>query len=227
MSRLQRDMSHKKRDTPLISTSYESIRVIDDWLNPEGAEAVLQLGLASDYVDMEWGGHVYPSTAMCSDDMAETMRGPLSAAVGGEVEIVNTFFRLSHEDLHMGDIYTNAEVEPHEFRVHWDPGMGPFTAILYLNRPPYDVGGTAYWRHVPSSRTSVKGLKKGTPTYEQLFRDCTDGMAWELHSLVGSQWNRLAIYRSDLIHSQWPLAGWGSTKETSRLVWVCFFTMPQ
>ena len=218
MSRLQRDMSRKKRDTPIVSTSCEAIRVIDDWLNPEGAEAMRSLGLSRQFIDIEYGGSLYPSISVCTDEMAETMKAPLGAVVGGEVNIVNSFFRLSGEDVHTG--------MGNDFRVHWDAEMGDYTAIMYLNKAPYALGGTGFWRHVPTGWTTVKNLECATATYEQLCVDSTDGLAWELHSLVGSQWNRLGIYRSDLIHSQWPLRGWGSTKETSRLVWVCFFDMP-
>ena len=212
-------MSRKKCDTPMITGASEVIRVIENFLPEEAAVALRDLALSREFINVEHAGHLYPSVHVCSPNVDDAMKVPLQNVTGGEVDIITSFFRLSGEDVHTGD--------GSEFRVHWDSAMGDYTAILYLNENADSMGGTAFWKHIPSGWTSVES-SSGMPeaAFEQLCADSRDGMAWELHSLVGSQWNRLGIYRSDLIHSQWPLQGWGSTKETSRLVWVCFFDMP-
>ena len=218
MSRYYRDTSRKKCDMNGVHTAYESIRVIDSFMPPGGAEALREIGLDANFLEIEYDDDRFPSISVCGDEVSSMMEPALRLATGHDVEILHSFYKMSGELVHAGD--------NHDFAVHWDEEVAPYTAVLHLNQAPYAVGGTGFWRHVPTGWTSVKELSAHGATMEQLRSDSTESLAWELHTLVGSQWNRLSIYRSDLIHSQWPLRGYGSTKETSRLSWVCFFIMP-
>ena len=177
-----------------------------------------EMGLSSHYIDIEYEGDKFPSIAVCEDEVAQIMNPALAHVTGYDVQILHSYFKMSGENVNRG--------EENKFFAHWDDEPAPFVAVFHLNEAPYAVGGTAFWRHVPSGWTSTKDLPAHSATMEQLVRDRQESLAWELHTLVGSQWNRLTIYRSDLIHSQWPIRGYGSNKEESRLVWVCFFLMP-
>ena len=115
-------------------------------------------------------------------------------------------------------------------KIHVDPSH--WSGILYLSRTEDSVGGTEFYRHIPTNTdqvpTDLEGLKAiGYSSYPEmrqdiLGRDATDRSKWELAMTVPMRFNRLVLLRPWLWHTSGP--GFGTSVEDGRLIYVMFFT---
>ena len=115
-------------------------------------------------------------------------------------------------------------------KIHVDPSH--WSGILYLSRSEGSVGGTEFYRHIPTNTdqvpTDLEGLKAiGYSSYPEmrqdiLGRDATDRSKWELAMTVPMRFNRLVLLRPWLWHTSGP--GFGTSVEDGRLIYVMFFT---
>lgn len=95
--------------------------------------------------------------------------------------------------------------------IHVDGGWGTHALVLYLSRAPDGTGstGTAFWKY-----TGMDNSEGATD----------DPSEWEQTYLCQEEFGKAVIYTSDTYHSRWPLAAYGTSPETGRLIAVAFFS---
>lgn len=190
-----------------------ALTIIDDFLVNEKAEEIRREALKAGFKDLQFMGGTYQGTGIeyRPPELAEA----ISQFFGGrEIKVHVSAFRLGHKD-------TTLHVN-----IHSDNVIARWAGVYYLNPPEQCKGGTAFYK--------LKGVNWETmPTQDILdasghdldwLRDkWTNEEAWDLISLAGMKWNRFIFYPTEYFHSRYPLNGWGSEPEESRLVWVVFF----
>ena len=113
--------------------------------------------------------------------------------------------------------------------VHVDPGQ--WSGILYLSLPEHCIGGTEFYRHIPSNSERVPmthaeqqamGVRSFQDVLEKVIRpDGNDPTKWERIMQVPMRFNRLVMFRPWLWHNAGP--GFGDKLENARLVYLLFF----
>jgi len=88
-----------------------------------------------------------------------------------------------------------------------------WTGILYLTPGAPTESGTAIYRHKP---TGVYKQEKDAEMLED------DDSSWEVISVIGNVYNRLALFKGNLYHKS-LLSGFGHDKYSARLTQVFFF----
>lgn len=117
---------------------------------------------------------------------------------------------------------------PHCF-CHADTICAEWASILYLNLPEQCHGGTAFWRHnilrIDAMPTAEEARQWGEPSEvaKRIGYDWQNPSLWEQVGFVGMKFNRFVTYPTKLFHSRWPQTGFGTSKETGRLIHVSFY----
>lgn len=189
-----------------------NLLIVDDFLvNPEGfREAVL----SQEWRDIKFGGEVYRRIQARDFDEHKSL---VELATGRTVEQEYTITRLNYK----GEMPNNA--------IHSDNDCGQYAAVLYLNLPGQEQGGTALWRHRATGLESFdeaeirRAGRSPFRTLEQLKQDWNNVEAWEQVALAPMKFNRAIFYPGKCFHSRWPLDAFGSDPEDGRLVWCSFF----
>ncbi|MBN8480701.1 MAG: hypothetical protein J0L88_03815 [Xanthomonadales bacterium] len=114
-------------------------------------------------------------------------------------------------------------------KVHID--QSHWSGILYLSRPRDCRGGTDFFRHrrTGSDRAPIDAQELAAMGYASMAemhhdiieRDSNDDSAWEPTMQVPMRYNRLVLLRPWLWHTAG--AGFGTTLEEARLVFLMFF----
>lgn len=114
-------------------------------------------------------------------------------------------------------------------KVHID--QSHWSGILYLSRPEDCRGGTDFFRHrrTGSDRAPIDANELAAMGYASMAemhrdiveRDSNDDAAWEPTMQVPMRFNRLVLLRPWLWHTAG--AGFGTTLEDARLVYLMFF----
>lgn len=115
-------------------------------------------------------------------------------------------------------------------RIHADSAYSDYAFVLFLNPPEQCQGGTAFWRHKqygfsawPTEREIRLKGKSPVRVFRQLQTEWQDLSKWEQLHLAEMKWNRCICYPTKDFHSRWPLEGFGTEKENSRLIAIGFF----
>lgn len=181
------------------------LRVYDDFLtNPE---SIRSRGLRAKYGDyLGKDGEIYKRV---SDQAIPEVVDALQRAMGRPIELLGMGYRLNYA----GELPNHA--------IHSDLGWGTYAAVVYLSEPPtHETSGTAFWQHW----TGWDRVRRGEETVlVDVLADWDKIEAWEQTAFVPSKFNRAAIYRSELFHSRWPFAAYGSSPDDGRLIVVAFF----
>jgi hypothetical protein len=181
------------------------LRVYDNFL--DNPHSVRSRGLRAKYGNLlGQDGEMYKRVCDCT--IPEVVDA-LNAAMGRPIELLGMGYRLNYA----GELPNHA--------IHSDLGWGTYAAVVYLSEPPFDqYSGTAFWRH----HTGWDRCRKGEESVlVDVLNDWDNKEAWEQTAFVPSAFNRAAIYRSELFHSRWPFAAYGSGPDDGRLIVVAFF----
>ena len=114
-------------------------------------------------------------------------------------------------------------------KVHID--QSHWSGILYLSREEDSMGGTDFFRHIPTNSDRAPTdpdelAQMGFASYEEMQRaiiekDSLDDSKWERNMTVPMRFNRLVLLRPWLWHTAGP--GFGDRLENGRLVYLMFF----
>lgn len=159
--------------------------------------AYRQLALTHRFEDIQTDDELWRGIALLPDEVV------LSRLIQQFMPMATTrltFFRKSPA----------GQLEPNF--IHSDEGMGQWTAILYLNDPPADGDGTAFWRYRPTGEVigSARALAK-------------DPALWTRWHEVPAKLGRLILFDSWLFHSRAIEDNYGQGDD-ARLVQVAFGT---
>lgn len=181
------------------------LRIYDDFL--ESPDDTRSKGLKAKFGNkVERDGEVYKRVA---DQVLPEVVDALNTAMGRPIELLGMGWRLNYEK----------EMPNHA--IHADLGWGTYASVVYLSTPPdWQYSGTAFWEH----HTGHDRVKQGEENVlKDVINDWDNPLAWNQTAFVPSKFNRGIIYRSELFHSRWPFAGYGSSPEDGRLIVVSFF----
>jgi hypothetical protein len=113
--------------------------------------------------------------------------------------------------------------------VHVDPGR--WSGILYLSLPEHCIGGTEFYRHIPTDServpiTRAEQKAMGVQSFDDVLEKviephANDPTKWERVMRVPMRFNRLVLFRPWLWHNAGP--GFGDKPENARLVYLMFF----
>lgn len=127
----------------------------------------------------------------------------------------------------------NFEGELPNHSIHSDNGYDDYAGVLYLNRPEDCKGGTAFWKwreldtHNFPTEAEIRRLgKKPLRVYQKLHEAYNRPEEWEQVHVAEMKFNRLVVYPTKTFHSRWPLAAFGTTPETARMIVAMFFSIP-
>lgn len=170
------------------------------------------MALGVDYAPREFKGHAYNGIGLAGIKDADRV---IASAIGLEVDLVMQFFRLNL-----------ADDQPTTY-IHADTGVGAsHAALIYLSDPQDCRGGTAFWRHRSLGWDRLPaGFVPNETSAKNLNTDGDDEGKWQMDSLVGMKFNRMAIYPTAMFHSRYPREAFGDTPESGRLIWVGFFNL--
>lgn len=142
----------------------------------------------------------------------------VSEAVGYDVNPAISFYRF----------FLDKE-KPH-FDVHADNMYDQMASVLYLNPPCEHKSGTAFWRHketgleeMPNNEQVISWGHDPKEWFTKFVTDWHDISKWEQVGFVAMKYNRFITYPTRLLHSRWPLEGFGKDKESARLIHVYFY----
>lgn len=119
--------------------------------------------------------------------------------------------------------------------IHPDTAVGEgsdaMAGVLYLTRPRFCMGGTAFWAHnelgwdaVPTlPEMQAQGARWETVA-DLLTKDANDQSKWSMTGLVPMKYNRFLTYPVRTFHSRWPKLGWGTNYDNGRLIIACFYS---
>lgn len=109
--------------------------------------------------------------------------------------------------------------------IHTDAPVSRTTVILYLNTPTQCLGGTAFYRHLP---TGLEALPPDASPelMARLARDGHDRSKWVVTEACNMAWNRLLAFDSARFHAPFPATGWGDSPETGRLIQAWWLAEP-
>ena len=130
----------------------------------------------------------------------------------------------SHAKLRLTLASDTGKAAVHTDSSHW-------SGILYLTLPKYCLGGTSFYRHLPSSMDHVPynkaqlaaaGLSDFSEVGEKLLlADTNDPEKWEKIMNLPMRFNRLVLFRPWLYHNAGP--GFGDSIENGRLIYPLFY----
>jgi hypothetical protein len=195
-----------------------SFVMIDDFLqNPHDARA-RALGLGYDPASKNGNYPGLTSTrAMPIPGLDEAVSRVVGAPVTGAPGTLHGHCRLTLK----GDRGASG--------VHVDPAF--YSGILYLSLPEHAAGGTDFYRHrrtglerVPADPLDV--MRAGYDTHDALVEDVVNAdtlkpAKWERVFTAPMRFNRLILFSPWMFHNSG--AGFGTTPETGRLVYLLFF----
>lgn len=186
-------------------------------------EEIRSAALSFEAKEVEFGGFMFPGIIReegLEKMMCDHLCPIIASQIGRTIIPVLTFFRLGLSD-HKPEIYIHADK------------LDNFShaAVFYLTPDVVSEGGTAFWKHNETGldhlpqpdRLEMAGLKWDQAFCDKINSEGRDESLWTMIGLVGAKFNRLALYPGQFFHSRYPMNYSGSTPETGRLVWVCFF----
>jgi hypothetical protein len=189
-----------------------NLLIVDDFLpDPDGFRAGV---LGQEWRNIKFGGEVYKRIQARDYDEHKWL---IEKAIGRAIQQEYTITRLNYA----GEMPNNA--------IHSDNDCGAYAAVLYLNLPGQEQGGTALWRHKATGLESFDEVeirragKSPFKTLETLSKDWNNPDAWEQVALAPMKFNRAIFYPGKCFHSRWPLDAFGSKPYDGRLVWCSFF----
>lgn len=119
--------------------------------------------------------------------------------------------------------------DPHSW-VHSDECCAKYAAVMYMNLPEQCVGGTAFWKHIPTGLDYMPTVEERVASGvdpvefgEAINRDTHDKSKWEPVSMAGMKFNRMIMYPTNMFHSRMPFDAFGDCPENGRIVFVSFF----
>ncbi len=199
-------------DTVEPNIMLTSLKIIDDFYPlPEELKAC---ALSLPDKDEVWDGHTYHGGRRYEHEgFKQIMASRLSTAVDAPVEFVIQSFVVATKGF-----------ETTQW-IHADLGLGQYAAVLHLHNTG---GGTAFWKHRQTgqewiSPEMLEQLGGPEKTAAQIQQEGQSEDAWEMVSLAGAKFNRIAIYPSALFHSRWPKDVAAETVEDGRITWIAFF----
>ena len=183
-----------------------------------------ECALGNDFnVAPEFQGHNYKGAVPVVDpDVIREIETGLGAVHQGKKCVVSlAFFRMSLEG------------EDTPAWIHPDSSCDSHAAVIYLTRPRFCFGGTAFWRH---RELGWDALPQGPELEEEgvvltdefmsgLHQDSGDIDKWEMTGLAQMKYNRLVTFRSNLFHSRWPKDPFGTNYDNGRLILGCFYSI--
>ena len=188
-----------------------SLKIVDDFYPLP--EELVACALALPDKDEVWDGHTYRGWRRYENEAFKSvMASRLASVVDHNVDIVLQSFVVATKGF-----------ETTQW-IHADLGLGQYAAVLHLHN---NGGGTAFWKHKRTgqdwiSPAMLEALGGPENTAAELQDEGTSQEAWEMTSLAGAKFNRLAVYPSALFHSRWPKAV-DVGIESARITWVAFF----
>jgi hypothetical protein len=179
----------------------EQIQVFDDVL--ADPHAYRNEALALPFGDIQIGPDLFKGIALAPNPaVARALMGHLPDA-----EPQLSFFRRSPA----------GQQEPNY--IHTDREMGDWTGIYYCNPRPASGDGTIFWERIST------GQIYGTWDDPQLRDAVKDPALWRPHRRTYAKFNRLLVFRSDLLHSRALFNNYGTAEgHDARLVQVLFGT---
>lgn len=185
------------------------VTIIDDFLpDPDKVRAeVIKAGFS----DFEFQGKIY-QTVNITDGMEDIK--PAFDSIFGEVR------------MHLSAWRQGKQGSPLHSKVHADNSCAAMASVLYMNKPEDCSGGTAFWRHKETaweSMPTAEQLEEMGYTLEAYGDEWNKIQAWEQVMVAPMAYNRIVIYPTTLIHSRWPLEGFGDDEENARMIGAFFF----
>jgi hypothetical protein len=183
--------------------------------------AVREWAMHQDWsVAPEYQGHRYPGCIELPANIADTVTAGLSKAHGSTAKPSLMFARMS----------LAGESTP--AWIHADSGVDEYAAVLYLTRPTYCTGGTAFWYHnelqwdrVPDAKAlREQGVVWNQSFADRLNHDANDVKHWSMTGLIPMKYNRLLTFKSKLFHSRWPQQSLGTNYDNGRLIIAAFYS---
>lgn len=181
------------------------LRVYDEFL--DNPNSVRNRGLRAKYGNyLGKDGEMYKRV---SNQTIPEVVDALNKAMGRPIELLGMGYRLNYA----GELPNHA--------IHSDLGWGTYAAVVYLSEPAdHEHSGTAFWKHWTGHDRCRVGEES---VLVDVLADWDKIEAWEQTAFVPGKFNRAAIYRSELFHSRWPFAAYGSSPDDGRLIAVAFF----
>lgn len=191
-----------------------ALRIIDD-LHPD-PDGHRERVLESEFKDrLGPDGGTYSNVSLHQEPELIAL---VSKAVGYPVTPQVSFYRF----------FLDGE-KPH-FDVHADNMYDQMASVLYLNPNSGQRSGTAFWRHketgldyMPDKEEIIAQGKDPQEWYTKFVTDWHDISKWDQVGFVAMKYNRFITYPTRLLHSRWPLEGFGKNKESARLIHVYFY----
>ncbi|WP_374602264.1 DUF6445 family protein [Niveibacterium sp.] len=206
------------------------LAIIDDVLkHPLGYR---EHALEQDFQPIVYAGQNFPGLQTKGTDPQDIM-AVVASALGRRVKWISPdtgAYRVSYAG---STARTDIHVD-NEDGDNWDR----FAAVLYLNLPGQEQGGTMFWRHrdigwerrLPDEEVRAAGFRTFKAFQERWlpnqasrpFNEIADGRdAWEPIVELPMRNNRLVLYRGHFFHSLSNV--FGSTLQDGRLVQLFFF----
>lgn len=195
--------------------------VADDFF--KNAFNVRAFALAHDFnVAPEFQGHRYKGCVPVADPkLLSELEAGLAKIHGAPCKVTLAFFRLS---LHNEDT---------PVWIHPDSSCDEMAAVVYLTRPLYCYGGTAFWKHrglgldyyPDMADCELNSIVPGQWLAEQVNQDGQSSDAWEMTGLVSMKFNRLVTYPTKLFHSRYPKESFGNNQDDGRLILAAFYSI--
>ncbi len=194
-----------------------SIVIVDDFL--DNALALREAALRLTYPDQQG---MFPGRNSVERINIDGLTQQVSHLVGEPLEPMPPQQAHAKSRITLATDVGKAKV--HVDTAHW-------SGILYLSKPEDCLGGTEFFRHLPTNterapyndqEAAAMGFSSAKAmTGEILEKDGLDDSKWEMTMRVPMRFNRLVLLRPWL----WHTAGqnFGTTMQNGRLVYLMFF----
>lgn len=181
--------------------------IVDDFLSNPGK--VRTQGLKAKFID--WAAPDGQTYKRVSPQTIPEVVDALNRVMGRPIQLLGMGFRLNYQE------------ETPNREIHSDLGWGTHAAVLYLSEPPSGVqSGTAFWKHLESGYDRI--APGDVAALHAVEGDWDDPEKWEQTRFVSCKENSCIIYKSELFHSRWPFAAYGTKPQDGRLTVVAFFS---
>ncbi len=108
--------------------------------------------------------------------------------------------------------------------IHADQ-FNDWAGVVYLNKDPHTLNaGTAFFKHKATGTERAPRLENGEFDMEKmniLYQDAQDWTKWQQTDYIANKYNRLVMYRGDIIHS--AVNYFGTNLEDGRFHQTFFF----